>query len=448
MMASCALCVAVVGILGAASALAQIEPSDPFFPHSGDVRYDVSHYDVRISFQAGSGNVNATATIKAMALEPLSRFSLDLDGLHVTRVDVDAKRAAFARGKDKLAVTPAEPLPANTPFTAVVHYKGRPRKVIEPDGSLNGWLRTSDGALAVGESVGTPSWLPCNDRLSDKATFDVHLTVPGDLKGVSNGRLLHVTRRGSRKTFHWREDQPMDPYLAVIDIGRGKLVHSEISGIPTWTMVDPNLVMRWRRALAALPGILRFESRIFGPYPFDAAGSIVDAGGFENALETQTRPIYDLPPGRIVIVHEMAHQWFGDSVGLRRWPDIWLNEGFATWAQWYYQERHGGPSALRTFQRFRHAPAFVTELWNPPPGNPRKPRNLFAPSIYLRGGMALEALRLKIGTSEMLETLHDWASVHRYGSADTSEFIELAERVSRRPLGPLFHRWLFEPGKP
>jgi len=435
-------------MLCADSALAQIEPSEPFFPHSGDTGYDVSHYDARISFQAGSGEVNATATIKATALGPLSRFSLDLDGLRVTRVDVDAERAAFARGKDKLRITPRKPLLADAPFTAVVHYEGRPHKVIEPDGSLNGWLRTNDGALAVGESVGTPSWLPCNGRLSDKATFDVYLTVPGDLKGVSNGRLLRVMRKGSRKTFHWREDQPMDAYLAVIDIGRGRLVRSEISSIPTWTMVDSNLAMRWHRALAALPGILRFESKIFGPYPFDAAGAIVDAAGFDDALETQARPIYDLPPSRAVIVHEMAHQWFGDSVGLRRWPDIWLNEGFATWTQWYYEETHGGPSVRKIFERLRRTPTFFTELWSPPPGNPRKAKNLFAPSIYLRGGMALEALRLKIGTKELLEVLRDWATEHRYGSAEISQFIVLAERVSGQDLHPLFQHWLFEPGKP
>jgi aminopeptidase N len=447
-MVSCALCVAVLSVLCAASALAQAELGEPFFPHSGDIGFDVSHYDARISFQPGSGDIGATTTIEATTLEPLARFSLDLDGLHVTRVDVDAKPAAFARDKGKLTITPASPLPADTPFTTVVHYGGRPRKIIEPGGSLNGWLQTNDGAMAVGESVGTPSWLPCNGRLTDKATFDMHLTVPKDLKGVSNGRLLHVTRRGSHKTFHWREAQPMDAYLVVIDIGRGRLIRSEISGIPTWTMVDPDLAKRWRRALAAFPGILRFESKIFGPYPFDAAGSIVDPGDFNNALESQARPIYDFPPSRIVIVHEMAHQWFGDSVGLKRWPDIWLNEGFATWAEWYYEERHGGPSALQTFRYFRHVSAFYTEFWNPPPGNPRKPRNLFAFSVYMRGGMTLEALRLKIGTKEMLEVLRDWATEHRYGSAETSQFIALAEQVSGQNLHPLFQHWLFEPGKP
>jgi aminopeptidase N len=435
-------------MLCAVPSLAQVESGEPFFPRSGNTGYDVSHYDARISFRSDSGNINATTTIKATALEPLSQFSLDLDGLHVTRVDVNTTRAAFTRSKGKLTITPAHPLSADAPFTAIVHYEGRPRKVIEPDGSLNGWLRTNDGAVAVGESVGTPSWLPCNGRLTDKATFDIHLIVPEDLKGVSNGRLIRVMRKGSRKTFHWREDQPMDAYLAVVDIGRGRLVRREISDIPTWTMVDPSLAKRWRRSLAALPGILRFESKIFGPYPFDAAGAIIDAANFDNALETQTRPIYALPPSRVVIAHEMAHQWFGDSVGLKRWPDIWLNEGFATWAQWYYLEHHGGSSALQIFRSLRHEPAYITELWSPPPGNPRKPRHLFAASIYLRGGMTLEALRLKIGTKEMLEVLRDWATEYRYGSAETNQFIALAEQVSGKNLHLFFQHWLFESGKP
>ncbi len=444
----CLLVVAVVGLLGAPAVAAQAGPNDPFFPRSGDPGYDVSHYDARLSFQPASGRLKATATIEASPLKPLRQFSLDLDGLRVTRVSVDGERATFSRGRGKLRVLPPTPLPIGSTFTAVVRYQGTPREVIEPGGEVTGWLRTGDGALAIGESVGTAAWLPCDNRLSDKATFDVHLTVPSNLKGVANGRLLGVVRRGPRKTFHWSEAQPMDPYLAVIDIGQGKLVRREISGLPAWTMVDSRLTKRWRGALAAVPGILHFESRAFGPYPFDATGSIVDRATFNSALESQTRPIYDLPPSRDVIVHEMAHQWFGDSVGLKRWSDIWLNEGFATWAQWYYEERHGGPSALQTFRSLQLTPAFVTELWDPPPGHPGKPGNLFATSIYLRGAMALEALRIKIGTGDMLELLRSWATEHRYGSAGTGQFVALAEQISGRQLGPLFHRWLFEPGKP
>jgi aminopeptidase N len=332
------------------------------------------------------------------------------------------------------------------PFSVSVRYRGRPGLLYEPD-SFDGWFRTKDGAAAVGESNGTATWLPCNNALADKASFDFHVTVPAGLKAIANGRLVSVTKQGSRKTFDWQEDEPMDAYLAVIDIGQGRLVRGEAVGVPTWTLVDPRLAAGWRQRIAEVPAILRFESKVFGPYPFDAAGSIVDRVGFYNALESQTRPIYDLPPWRIVLVHELAHQWFGDSVGLRSWPDIWLNEGFATWAQWFYNERHGGPPVREIFEHLKRARP-SSEVWNPPPARPGTPRKLFATSIYTRGAMALEALRLKVGTTTMLAILQDWAAAHRYGSADTTEFTALAEQVSGQPLQSLFERWLFSAGKP
>ncbi len=443
------LCLAAVGLACAGGAAAQAAAGgEPFFPRSGNHGYDVSHYDVHLSYRSGNGEVRATAAIDAIAGRRLGHFSLDLDGLQVTGVAVDGERAAFSRSRGKLKVTPKEPPAAGQPFTAVVHYRGVPHVIVDADGTREGWEQTGDGAVALGEPIGTASWLPCNNTLADKATFGFHITVPEQLKGVANGRLLSVTRQGGRKTFDWDEAEPMNTYLAVIDIGRGKLVRSEVDGLPAWTMVDPHLARPSRQVLSALPEIVRFESGIFGPYPFDAAGSIVDVAKRGYALETQTRPIYSGPPDRTTVVHETAHQWFGDSVGLKRWPDIWLNEGFATWTEWYYAEHHGGPSALRTFRGYYRVPASEDALWDPPPGNPGKPKNLFAPSTYLRGAMALEALRIKVGTPAMLKTLRRWAGGRRYRSGDTRQFVALAEEVSGRPLGPLFQRWLYKPGKP
>ena len=195
--------------------------------------------------------------------------------------------------------------------------------------------------------------------------------------------------------------------------------------------------------------MIRFERHAFGPYPFDAAGSIVD---FEPklgyALETQTRPIYAFVPDLTTLVHETAHQWFGDSVGLKRWPNIWLNEGFATWAQWYYAERHHGRSARQIFHRLYRVPDSDTELWEPPSGHPGQSKNLFSTSTYVRGAMALEALRVRIGTPDFLRLLRAWAREHRHGSADIGQFVALAEEVSGRDLGRLFHQWLFARGKP
>jgi aminopeptidase N len=433
-------------LLNCASAFGQSGSGDRFFPNEGDSQYNALHYDVRLAYAPGSGELWARATIEAVPVEPLSKFSIDLDGLQVTRVNVNGERAHFSRGHHKILVVPPAPLQAGSRFSVDIRYLGHPGARFEP-GSFDGWLRTKDGAAAVGESNGTPTWLPCNNALADKASFDFHVTVPAELKAIANGRFVSVSKNGSRKTFYWREDEPMDAYLAVIDIGRGKLTRGKAVGVPTWTLVDPRLAVKWRRRIAEVPAILRFESKVFGRYPFDAAGSIVDRIGFDDALETQTRPIYDLPPWRVVLVHELAHQWFGDSVGLRAWPDIWLNEGFATWAQWFYNERHGGPPVRQVFERLKRARP-SSGFWNPPPALLREPRELFSTSVYTRGAMALEALRLKVGTSTMLTILRDWTTAHRYGSADTTEFMALAEEVSGRPLQPLFERWLFSSGKP
>jgi aminopeptidase N len=441
-------CALLLGLAIAAPAAASTAPHETFFPRTGNVGYDVSHYDVSLAYRPGRGWLRATARIEATATQGLRHFSLDLDGLRVTAVSVDGQPAGFKRGRQKLKVTPPTPPRRGEAFTTLVRYQGRPRPVVDPDGSSEGWVRTPDGAVAVGEPVGTAAWLPCDNTLPDKATFSFHLTVPAALQAVANGRLTSLADEGGEHTFTWVESQPMTPYLALVDIGRGRLRHSRIDGLPAWTLVDPSIAAKSAPALARLPEILRFETGLFGPYPFDAVGSAVDRTNLEYALETQTRPIYGYVPDVPTVVHEMAHQWFGDSVGLERWPNIWLNEGFATFVEWFYAERHGGPSVHRVFDRLYRTPASKRGFWDPPSGHPGQPANLFATSTYVRGGMALEALRLRVGTQPMLRILRRWATQHRYGIADVGQFQALAEEVSGQPLGALFQRWLYERGKP
>lgn len=430
--------------------LAQVAAADePFFPGAGNRGYDALDYDVDIVFEPESGRIKARTLILARAEIDLRRLSFDFRGPRIRKVRVDNRAARFRRRDGKLVLFPRQAIEAGSLFTVDVAYRGVPPRIVDPDGTPEGWNRTDDGVIALGEPQGTPAWIPCNNVPGDKAVFSFDIILPAGLKAVANGRRVQVARRAGRARYHWVERAPMSPYLAVLNIGRGKLVKSRAWGRPAWTLIDPRLAQGSRPVLAALPEAIRFLSGVFGPYPFDSAGSLVDyAPDIGYALETQSRPIYAYVPDLTTLVHETAHQWFGNSVGLERWPEIWLNEGFSTWSQWYYAERHGGRSAEAIFERLRRVPASNEEFWNPPPAHPGSARRLFDSSVYVRGAMAVQALRQEIGTKPLLRVLRRWTAERRYGSATIREFIALAEDVSGRELDPLFRRWLYQRGKP
>jgi aminopeptidase N len=420
---------------------------DPFFPLGGNGGYDAGHYALTLSYQPATNRLDGDVTITARATQDLSRFDLDLRGFVVSSVRVGGRPANFARDGQELVVTPAAPIKSGATFEAEVVYGGVPQVITDPDGSIEGWVPTDDGAFVVGEPQGSPGWFPVNDNPRDKATYDFAVTVPAGLTVMANGVLASKTTANGSTTWNWRERDPMASYLATATLGRFDLTISDVDGIPSYVAVDPQLAKG--QVLSKLPDAIRFYRSIYGPYPFDAVGAIVDsAKNVGYSLETQTKPNFPYVPDEATLVHELAHMWFGDSVTLTQWPDIWLHEGFATWSEWIWSEHQGNKTAAQWFKQLYNTPAQDDAFWNPPPGNPGTPASLFDGTIYYRGAMTLQALREKIGNAVFMRIMREWAQDNRFGNVTTPEFIALAERESSQDLDHFFDIWLYQPGKP
>ncbi|MFI6788674.1 M1 family metallopeptidase [Nonomuraea sp. NPDC050383] len=422
---------------------------DSDFPLDGNGGYDVGHYGVTIGYTPSTKHLDGVTTIDATATQRLSRFNLDLSGLEVSEATVDGAKAAFSREGDELTVTPQTPLADGARFTVKITYAGQPKPVKDPSNlGTYGFIPTTDGAFVASEPSGSKTWFPNNDHPADKATFDFQITVPQGLTALANGELTgKKAAPGGRTTFTWRETHPMATYLATATLGKFDLRQGRTAGgIPNIAAVDP----AYRNALGKLyrvsGEVTDYWSKLFGPYPFSSTGGVVDNYSAGYALENQTKPMYGgFDPDTSIIAHELAHQWFGDSVSIKRWKDLWLNEGFATYAEWLWSEHTGGATADTMFRRqyaVKNDP-----VWKYPPGR-AKPDDLFNQSVYRRGAMTLQAVRRAVGDQTFFTLLRTWVADHKYGNATTPEFIALAEKLSGKQLDSLFDAWLFQPSRP
>jgi aminopeptidase N len=449
-----ALCaVAVVLVLTGTATAAVFSPGsaglgDPFFPNAGNGGYDVSHYGLTLSYEPGSNELTGTAVITATATQDLSRFNLDLRGFSISRLLVNGAASGFTREEvHELVITPSVGLPDGSTFAVTIDYAGTPQVVTDPDQSIEGWVPTDDGAYVVNEPQGSPAWYPANDNPQDKARYDFRVTVPDGLTVMANGVLVSRTSSGGKTTWVWSETDLMAPYLATATLGRFDLTISQVGSIPAYVAVDPTLPKG--NVLRKLPEITEFYISIYGPYPFNAVGAVVDdAKEVGYSLETQTKPVFWHVPDEATLAHEISHMWYGDSVTLSQWPDIWLHEGFATWSEWIWSEHSGNKTAQKYFDNLYNTPAQDTAFWTPPPAIPGSPVFLFNGTIYDRGGMTLQALRQKVGDFAFFQILRQWAAENRYGNVTTSEFIALSEQVSGMDLDHFFDVWLFQPEKP
>jgi aminopeptidase N len=314
-----------------------------------------------------------------------------------------------------------------------------------------GWQIDGDEAYVVSEPAGAATFFPVNDHPRDKATYSFEITAPSNQVVATNGLPVGDPVDGSgTRTWRSAARDPMASYLVQIAIGDFEVVDGGRAGdVVIRHVLHRSLADAARVTTQRTAEMIDVLDDVYGPFPFEAYGVLAVDEDLGFALETQTLTIIgsDIATwGRRaddILLHELSHQWVGDLVSPATWKDIWLNEGFATYSEWLWSERTGGPSAA---QRARAVSGTRADL-DTPPGDPGT-EELFSTTVYWRGGMTLQALREAIGDDAFFTVLRRWIDEHRGSVASTEDLVALAEEVSGQDLGDLFQRWLYDPQLP
>jgi aminopeptidase N len=417
---------------------------DPYVPGHGDHSFDVDHYALELSYNVESNHLGGRAVISATALEDLDRFELDLYHLRVSKVTVDgAAPAKYSHHKSRLVVRPKTAIAAGDSFTVLVAYAGSPRPMPGLDGDA-GWEELADGVIVASQPHGAPSWFPCNDRPSNKATYEIELTAPVGYVVVANGVLESQRRRAGSVVWRHVESNPMSTYLATVQIGRYESV-DEHGAVPVRTVFPAGARSQSVAAFGRQTEMMELFVRLFGDYPFASYTAVITEDELEIPLEAQGLSVFGSNfmtrewEHQRLIAHELAHQWFGNSVTLTHWRDIWLHEGFACYAEWLWSEESGGPTAdERAEEHWHKLDQLPQDIVLGDPG----PELMFDDRVYKRGALLLHALRLTVGDESFFTLLRTWTTRYATGSVVTEELVAVAAELCGAAVGPLFDAWL------
>jgi aminopeptidase N len=421
---------------------------DPYLPNTGNFGYRISRYELAIEYKMESNRLAGTAVITAVTLASLRSFTLDLsDAMTVSKVDVNGRRPAKYRcAAGKLNITLASPVPAGAALTITVRYGGNPRPIQSAWGPV-GFEELSEGVLVAGQPNGAASWFPCDDHPSSKASYRIQISTDSPYRAVANGELVSRKTRAGQTTWTYELAEPTSTYLITLQIGRYESVRLAKSPVPLYAALPARLIDNFEHDFARQSQMMKLFTRLFGPYPLSTGYTVVITDDeLEIPLEAQGISIFGANhcDGRRsaerLIAHEMAHQWFGNSVTVRRWRDIWLHEGFACYAEWLWAEESGWRSAdelaVHYHQKLQGRPQ---DLLLSDPG----PQEMFDDRVYKRGALTLHVLRRNIGDENFFALLRDWTTRYRHSTAVTDDFTGLAANYAEQSLRGLWAAWLY-----
>ncbi len=419
---------------------------DSFYPFMGNGGYDVLHYDIDLDVDPAANTISASTTIEALATGALEAFNLDLSGLEVHSVTVDGAAAAFSRYGHELAIEPADALASGSQFTVEVVYSGSPERIDDPGVPFfpSGWTQQEGVIYTVSQPSGSMTWFPSNNHPTDKATYEFRITVPEGLTAASNGLLTSETTADGKTTFVWRTDHLMATYLAAVYIGDFERIdHGPLyeGGPVLRDYVIRDAPPEVKLALEVTPEVVAYMEELFGPYPFDAYGTIVMPFPLGFALENQTLSIHGNDTLiSWIIAHEVAHQWLGNSVTLDDWSEIWMNEGIVSYLHLMYAAEDAGTDLNDDMARW-HARLIDSEA-GPPRGV--EVEDMFSLSVYYRGAATLHALRLHAGDEVFFDMLRAHYDRSAGGTTDTAEFLALVEETAGPDAVELVESWLYD----
>lgn len=426
---------------------------DPYLPGNGNFGYRVSRYELEIEYRVSSNRLSGTAAITAVTLASLQSFSLDLaENLSVSKVAVNGRRPAnFAASGGKLRIRLAAALPPGSAMSIVVRYGGSPRPIRTAWGEV-GFEELANGALVAGQPNGSPSWFPCDDHPSSKASYRISVSTDSPYYAVAPGELVSRRARAGQTVWTYEMPDPTSTYLATVQIGAYQMHRLPKAPVPMKAVIPARLRADFDHDFERQPAMMKLFIKLFGAYPFSAGYTVVVTDDdLEIPLEAQGVSIFGANhcDGRRgserLIAHELAHQWFGNSVTARRWRDIWLHEGFACYAEWLWSEHSGGPKADQLARQYhQRLAAAPQDLLLCDPG----PRDMFDDRVYKRGALTLHSLRGCVGDVRFFALLREWTDRHRHGTVVTDDFTGLAANYADVPLRPLWEAWLYSPRVP